>query len=329
MPVLGYLLSAGDCNDRDATRFPGAIETCDSADEDCDAAIDEAPAGDGCSLPSAESYCLAGRCFVEACEVGYRDCDARPENGCETNVRVDAFSCGGCGVSCPGLGSCGGGICSPSRSSMVNRRGGTLPRAVSIVIDTPEPGATVVYNLFGGEPGDGSGFFDQVGTTPLVIPEFPLFTDTVRWRVRHGPGLLEDVQSATAGLDESPSGPRSRSGALIEQLDIDASGPVAAVAPGATVSVTYRLQTWHDPSATEEGAAFLWAGDATSIFEIACTPIPMVSYPGTTRDIEASVTVPTTPGIYPVSLFTMSTGACTSAVSLMSPNDVGWIIVGR
>jgi hypothetical protein len=37
----GYIEVGGDCDDDDASRFPGAPETCDGRDEDCDGEIDE------------------------------------------------------------------------------------------------------------------------------------------------------------------------------------------------------------------------------------------------------------------------------------------------
>ena len=41
----GYGESSGDCDDRDATIYPGAPERCDGEDQDCDGTIDE---GTGC-----------------------------------------------------------------------------------------------------------------------------------------------------------------------------------------------------------------------------------------------------------------------------------------
>ncbi len=38
---------SGDCDDGDATVFPGALEACDAVDEDCDGAVDEGFDGDG------------------------------------------------------------------------------------------------------------------------------------------------------------------------------------------------------------------------------------------------------------------------------------------
>ena len=42
-PPAGYVASAGDCNDSDASISPSGIEVCDGADQNCDAVVDDGP----------------------------------------------------------------------------------------------------------------------------------------------------------------------------------------------------------------------------------------------------------------------------------------------
>jgi hypothetical protein len=327
MSVPGYVLAAGDCNDRDATRRPGAIETCDSADEDCDAAIDETPASSMCSLPDTSSYCLAGRCFVDTCDAGRADCDGRSVNGCERNVLSDAFHCGTCGTMCPGLGPCGGGTCVHSAASMVGGASWSLPRLPVVTIDTPEPGARVAYVTQDIPLGDGTGFWEQIETTPFEV-DFnfaPGATEiTLNWRVIHAPGLLEDVQTTTFTIDEAAGGlPRGRSGAIVEHLDIAGSGPIAAVGAGASFTLEYDVQVWGRSGVPAAVGARIWIGMSPGD----CVMGPASSpYPGETIHRSSTLTAPTVPGIYPLSLTTIST--CESVTSLLGTNDIGYLIVG-
>ena len=41
MPAQQWVTQAGDCNDNDASIHPGATETCNAKDDDCDGSIDE------------------------------------------------------------------------------------------------------------------------------------------------------------------------------------------------------------------------------------------------------------------------------------------------
>jgi len=73
-------------------------------------------AADGCEAcvtDNATVRCDTLRlCAVDICHVGFADCDANRNNGCETNVLVDPDHCGGCDGICPPLAhaerGCGG-----------------------------------------------------------------------------------------------------------------------------------------------------------------------------------------------------------------------------
>lgn len=56
--------------------------------------------------------CSLGRCEY-ACAPGHADCDNRPENGCEVDLRVDPQNCGACDVHCDldGGQPCAAGRC--------------------------------------------------------------------------------------------------------------------------------------------------------------------------------------------------------------------------
>ena len=76
----GYVGAADDCDDGDATVFPGAAERCDGVDQDCDGSIDEGAThpwyrdgdGDGHGDPTAVvDACAAPSGYVAAAD----DCD--------------------------------------------------------------------------------------------------------------------------------------------------------------------------------------------------------------------------------------------------------------
>lgn len=51
----GFSVTAGDCDDEDDGAFPGATETCNGTDDDCDGSTDE-----GCSDNPLEDATIVG-----------------------------------------------------------------------------------------------------------------------------------------------------------------------------------------------------------------------------------------------------------------------------
>ena len=94
----------GDCNldDQDG------CETVLGTDQNCSGC------GDVCEpYPHAYAMCESGECVLGACLNGYADCNADPEDGCETELGNDQ-NCSGCGDLCQfphAEGACLDGLC--------------------------------------------------------------------------------------------------------------------------------------------------------------------------------------------------------------------------
>ena len=106
---MGYVATAGDCDDTDPGRSPLRIERCDGLDEDCDGAIDEGDMITECSAGGHTGACAAGGGC--ACEVGLGDCNGTTLDGCETDVTTTRTHCGACGVVCLSAQACAGSSC--------------------------------------------------------------------------------------------------------------------------------------------------------------------------------------------------------------------------
>jgi|GEM_PF-1932478 len=90
-----------DCEDNEATVFPGAVEVCDGFDTDCDSAYDEDsdPDGDGSDLcdgdcDEADPLNFPGN--VEVCDDADNDCNGTPDHLLEQNLDGDASTCDDC-----------------------------------------------------------------------------------------------------------------------------------------------------------------------------------------------------------------------------------------
>ncbi|MDQ3036046.1 MAG: putative metal-binding motif-containing protein, partial [Myxococcota bacterium] len=99
----GYGFGRGDCDDMDDAIHPGATETCNSRDDDCDARIDErvrpvcgvgwcARAALGCDL----TFCEPGEPAVETCNAFDDDCDGVADNGANLCARGESCYEGRC-----------------------------------------------------------------------------------------------------------------------------------------------------------------------------------------------------------------------------------------
>ncbi len=70
---------------------------------------------------NATQVCVSGNCVTQ-CSGTFRDCDAKPDNGCETDVAMSQTDCGACGVACPETADhaapvCMGGTCTANCES--------------------------------------------------------------------------------------------------------------------------------------------------------------------------------------------------------------------
>ncbi len=85
-PPPGFIDVAGDCDDADASSYPGGTEVCDGADNDCDGDTDEEAAdaadwlldadGDGYGAGEALHGCSPGSGYVATAETDCDDTDA-------------------------------------------------------------------------------------------------------------------------------------------------------------------------------------------------------------------------------------------------------------
>ena len=101
----------GDCNDTagvGATINPGAVEKCDSVDNNCNGVVDDTAAawctsGAGPLAGAANNStvgCTAGACVITACATGFKNINTLTSDGCECNVN-DAFEPSN--DTCPGV----------------------------------------------------------------------------------------------------------------------------------------------------------------------------------------------------------------------------------
>jgi|GEM_PF-2504904 len=69
-----------------------------------------------CTLPNADPKCVSGVCQINNCKSGFMDCNNKPADGCEANIKTDPTHCGDCNTDCSNLPnvnsiSCNNGNC--------------------------------------------------------------------------------------------------------------------------------------------------------------------------------------------------------------------------
>lgn len=119
----GYVGTNDDCDDANASRFPGNPELCNNLNDDCDAVIDGPAASASCTVANGTGACVTGGiCIVAGCSAPFDDCDGTYGNGCEVNTTSDADHCSACGMACGAADTCTASTC--DGSAIVDFAGG-------------------------------------------------------------------------------------------------------------------------------------------------------------------------------------------------------------
>jgi hypothetical protein len=117
-------------------------------------------------------------------------------------------------------------------------------------------------------------------------------------------------------------------GAVVQQVKFAPSnGPVAYVAPGATVTGTANYQVWRsDGSGYCPGCVIEWALGVDSVGQIGCFVYGGGTFPGQTGTQSFSFTAPTTPGTYVMRQALALEYTCAQA-GYPGGEDVGLVVV--
>lgn len=123
-----------DCKDDDSNIKPGAYDSCNSKDDNCDGRVDEnndkqtdvnncGACNNVCSFQNANAGCSVGNCYLTTCINNYGNCDSSHNNGCEIYFLNDKNNCGSCRNICSTSQNCVNGVCAdvlPRESKLTN-----------------------------------------------------------------------------------------------------------------------------------------------------------------------------------------------------------------
>jgi len=131
----GYAAQGGDCDDLDPAIHPGAVETCNLRDDNCDGTVDERVrprCGVGwcsrVSLSCDPADCQPGPPTAETCNSFDDDCDGEIDNGtCSTGGACADDTCAAGGGTSGGAGPSAGGSVAAGGSSPNVPTGGATP----------------------------------------------------------------------------------------------------------------------------------------------------------------------------------------------------------
>ncbi len=187
--------------------------------------------GNACTTGArGTASCAAGKCVL-ACEAGFGDCNAKPDDGCEVDLTKEVASCGACGRDCK---SCGGTTCSAGTCD---------PKTVAI---SPDPNVTHVTV-------DAKRVYyvnqksvlqvEKTGASPAVVfavaNSAGLAVDTLVNLVVPGATGASGIYRTSAGF-VGPQAPYAAAGKNVLALAVDTSGLYYATETSQSVSDVAR-----------------------------------------------------------------------------------------